>query len=82
MSDTLSLGKVFMRDTVPLSLRENLSSFPEQTVSSTPPLPSERGLGGEASLDGEAFCFFGVSFLPPLPSHLPKHLAVEAAFSL
>lgn len=56
-----------MCDTAPLSVRENLSVIPKQTISSTPSL-SERGLGGEV--------------LPPSLCHLPKRLAVEAAFSL
>ena len=56
-----------MRDTAPLSVRESLSVIPKQTVSST--LSLGEGVGG-----GEV--------LPPPPCHLPKHLTVEAAFSL
>lgn len=64
-----------MRDSTPFSVRESLSVIPRANRFQHSPSLLERGLGGEV------LCFWG-ELLPPLPCHLPKHLAVEAAFSL
>ena len=67
MSDPPISSGTFIRDSVPLSVRETLSVIPQANRFQHSPSLQERGLGGEA--------------LSP-PCHLPKRLAVEAAFSL
>ena len=67
MSNPPISSESFMRNSAPLSVREILSVIPQANRFQHSPSLQERGVGGEA--------------LSP-PCHLPKRLAVEAAFSL
>lgn len=68
MGNTPISTGTFMRNSAPLSVRESLSVIPQANRFQHSPSPFGEGLGGEV--------------LPFPLCHLPKHLAVEAAFSL
>ena len=68
MGNTPISSGTFMRNSAPLSVRENLSVSPQANRFQHSPSPFGEGVGG-------------VRLLSP-PCHFPKHLAVEVAFSL